>query len=95
LLVRAGLTPAEALQAATINPVRFLGRENDLGSIEGGKLADIVLLDADPLQDIHNTTRISGVFFSGRYLDRVALDKLLKEAGAGANSVSEVKAYIH
>ena len=95
LLVRAGLTPAEALQAATINPARFLGKEKDLGRIEAGKLADVVLLDADPLQDIHNTTRISGVFLSGRYLDRPALDSLLKEAEAAANSVSEGKAYVH
>ena len=64
-------------------------------SIEAGKLADIVLLDTDPLQDIHNTMSISGVFLSGRYLDRVALDKLLKEAEAAANSISEVKAYVH
>jgi imidazolonepropionase-like amidohydrolase len=95
MLVRAGLTPAEALQAATINPARFLGRENDLGSIEAGKLADIVMLDADPVRDIHNTTRISGVFLAGRYLDRATLDKLLKEAEAAANSGSEVKAYVH
>jgi len=95
LLVRAGLTPAEALQAATINPARFFGKENDLGSIQVGKLADVVLLDADPLQDIHNTTRISGVFLSGRYLDRAALDKLLKDAEAAANSAPEVKAYVH
>jgi amidohydrolase family protein len=95
LLVRAGLTPAEVLEAATIDPARFLGTERDLGSVEKGKIADLLLLDADPLQDIHNTTRISGVFLSGRYLDRAALDKLLKEAEAAANSASEVKAYVH
>ncbi len=95
LLVRAGLTPVEALQAASINPARFLGRENELGSIAAGKLADVVLLDADPLQDIHNTTRISGVFLSGRYLDHAALDKLLKGAEASAKSVSDIKAYVH
>ena len=95
LLVRAGLTPAEALQAATINPARFLGKEKDLGSIEAGKLANVVLLDADPLEDIHNTTRISGVFLSKRYFDRAALDGLLKEAEAAANSETEVKANVH
>jgi Amidohydrolase family len=95
LLVRAGLTPAQVLEAATIGPARFLGTERDLGSVEKGKIADLLLLDADPLQDIHNTTRISGVFLSGRYLDRVALGKLLKEAEAAANSASEVKAYVH
>jgi len=55
----------------------------------------MLLLDADPIQDIHNTTRISGVFLSGRFLDRAALDKLLKEAQAAANSAGEVKAYVH
>ena len=83
------------LQTATINPARFLGTEKDLGSIEVGKIANIVLLDADPLQDIHNTTRISAVFLSGRYLDRAALDKLLKEAELAANSASGVKANVH
>ena len=92
LLVRAGFTPAEALQSATIDPARFRGTERDLGNVQKGKIADLVLLDADPLQDIHNTTRISGVFLSGRYLDRGDLDKLLKEAEAAASSVSEVKA---
>ena len=95
LLVRAGLTPAEALQTATINPARFLGMEKDLGSVETGKIADLVLLDADPLRDVRNTTRISGVFLSGRYFDRAALDKLLKEVEMGANSASEVKASVH
>jgi len=95
LLVRAGLTPAEALRAATIDPARFLGTERDLGTVEKGKIADLVLLDADPLQDIHNTTRISGVFLSGRYFDRAALDKLLKEAETAADHATEVKAYVH
>lgn len=93
LLVRAGLTPTEVFQTATINPARFLGTEKDLGSIE--KVADLVLLDADPLQDIHNTTRISGVFLFGRYLDRAALDKLLKDAEAAASSAGATKAYVH
>lgn len=95
LLVRAGLTPAEALQTATINPARFLGMEKELGSVETGKIADLVLLDADPFRDIRNTTRISGVFLSGKYFDRAALDKLLNEAETAANSASEVKAYVH
>jgi len=58
LLVEAGLTPSEALSAATINAARMIGREKDLGTIESGKLADLVILDADPLQDIRNVTRI-------------------------------------
>jgi imidazolonepropionase-like amidohydrolase len=55
LLVEAGLTPLEALRTATINPARVLGLADSLGSVEVGKLADLVLLDADPLADIRNT----------------------------------------
>ena len=79
LFVRAGLTPFEALQAATINPAKYLGREKELGTIEKGKLADLILLDADPLAEIRNTTRINAVVVDGRLLDRRALDQLLIE----------------
>jgi imidazolonepropionase-like amidohydrolase len=58
LLVEAGLTPGQALGAATINAARMIGREKDLGTVEAGKLADLVILDADPLQDVRNVTRI-------------------------------------
>jgi adenine deaminase len=87
LLVRAGLTPAETLQSATINPARFLGMEKDLGTIEEGKVANLVLLDADPLADIHNTTKILEVFLAGKEFPRPALDQMLKEAEAAAKSV--------
>ena len=80
LLARAGLTPAQALQSATIDPARFLGRDKDLGSIEKGKIADLVLLDADPLSDISNTQKIRAVIVNGRVLDRKALDSLLTDA---------------
>ena len=77
LFVRAGLTPFEALKTATVNPAAYLEREKDLGTIEKGKLADLILLDADPLADIKNTTRINTVIVNGRPLDRKALDELL------------------
>jgi imidazolonepropionase-like amidohydrolase len=77
--VDAGLTPLQALQAATRNPARFLGREKDLGTIETGKLADLVLLGADPLADIRNTTHIEGVVADGRFYDRVSIESLLAE----------------
>ena len=80
LLVRSGFTPAEALQSATIGPARFLSREKDLGSVEKGKLADLVLLSADPLQDIANTQKIEAVIVNGRVLDRKALNSLLASA---------------
>ena len=78
LMVKSGLSPLQALQTATINPARFFGIEKSTGSIQVGKAADLVLLDANPLVDIHNTTRISAVFVRGRMLDRAALDKMLK-----------------
>ena len=62
-LVQSGLTPMAALQAATRNPARFMGRENELGTIEKGKLADLVLLDANPLKDITNTRRMNAVIY--------------------------------
>ena len=80
LLVRAGFTPAEALQSATIDPARFLGREKELGSVEKGKLADLVLLSADPLQNISDTQKIDAVIVNGRLLDREELDSLLRDA---------------
>jgi imidazolonepropionase-like amidohydrolase len=80
--VEAGLTPAEALRTATINPAKFLGREADLGTIAKGRIADLVLLDADPLQDIRNTTRINAVVVNGRLLDRTTLDKMLSQVEA-------------
>lgn len=82
LLVKGGLTPLEALQSATINPARFLGREKELGTVAEGKLADLVLLDANPLESIEHTKRIAAVVLNGRYLSRVELDKLLDRAAA-------------
>ncbi|HEX9128782.1 MAG TPA: amidohydrolase family protein [Gemmatimonadaceae bacterium] len=82
LLVRAGLTPAEALRTATINPARFLGLTDSLGVVTTGKVADLVLLDGNPLRDIANTKRIRDVIQGGHLLDRGALDRLLARAKA-------------
>ena len=84
LLVNAGLTPLDALRSATINPAKFFGLEQRLGTIESGKIADLVLLDANPLQDIRNTQRISAVIQNGRLFDRKALDRMLAEAEVAA-----------
>jgi imidazolonepropionase-like amidohydrolase len=80
LLVKAGLAPAEALRTATINPARFLGMTDSLGVVATGKVADLVLLDANPLQDIANTKRIRAVIQGGRLWDRRALNQLLANA---------------
>jgi imidazolonepropionase-like amidohydrolase len=79
LLVEAGLTPMEALQSATRNPARYLDRLNDLGTVERGKFADLVLLDRNPLDDIRNTQQIAAVVTRGKLLDRAALRQMLGE----------------
>jgi len=78
LLVQAGLTPLAALQAATLNPARYLDREDELGAVEEGKRADLVLLEANPLEDIGNTRRIAAVVLAGKLLRRERLDTLLE-----------------
>jgi len=83
LFVQAGLTPLEALQTATINAARFLGLDQS-GTVQAGKLANFVLLDADPLKAIHNTTMISAVIIRGKLLNRSDLDGMLKAAEAAA-----------
>ncbi|HJP60293.1 MAG TPA: amidohydrolase family protein [Gemmatimonadaceae bacterium] len=77
LLVKSGLTPLEALQAATYNPAEFFGMQSTLGTVEKGKIADLVVLDANPLQDISNSRRIAAVIANGRLFDRPALAQLL------------------
>lgn len=80
LFVSAGFSPLEALQAGTLNPAIYLGKTKDLGTVEVGKLADLVILEGNPLEYIGNTERIAGVVTAGRYLDRRKLDRLLSEA---------------
>ena len=82
-LVEAGLTPTEALRAATINPAGLFPRI-DAGMVGAGKRADLVLLEANPLDDIRNTQRIRSVIVRGRHFDRKALDALLAESAAMA-----------
>lgn len=79
LLVKAGLTPAEVLASATRLPATWLGIDSIAGTIQAGKYADLVLLDANPLADISNTRKITGVFVSGRWLDRTFIDAMLAD----------------
>ncbi len=87
LLVAAGLSPLRALQTATIEPARYLGVDQHQGSIAEGKVADLVLVDEDPLADVAHTKGIRAVLARGRLLDRAALDGLLagiRETAAAA-----------
>ena len=87
LLNQQGLTPLEALRAATSDAAKFLGRQGEFGAITNGAHADLVLLDENPLEKISNTTRIFAVVREGVYLDRTALDKLLSQARDAAKAV--------
>lgn len=79
LMVEAGLSAGEALRTATINPAIFLHLESETGSVAAGKIADLVLLDGNPLQDIRNVKRISAVILNGKYFARSELDKMLTQ----------------
>jgi imidazolonepropionase-like amidohydrolase len=80
LLVDAGLSPLAALQAATRNAAEFMGQLDRRGTIEAGKIADLVLLDKDPLADIHNSRSIQAVVLGGKLYPRPALDSMLAKA---------------
>jgi imidazolonepropionase-like amidohydrolase len=84
-LVTMGLSPAQAIQAGTRNAADAAGKLGHTGTVEAGKVADLLLLDADPLASISNTRRIHAVLTRGRVLDRAVLDRMLVEAEAFAN----------
>ncbi len=90
--VAEGLTPGEALRSATLNPAKFLRATDSLGTVAIGKLADLVLLDANPLIDIANTAAIRAVVANGRYFDRAALDRLLAELQPKSKAAARPKA---
>ena len=83
-MVHGGMTPLTALQTATINPARYFGLVQTLGSVATGKTADLVLLEANPLTDITNVQRIRAVVVSGRFLNRKQLDQVLAQVKAAA-----------
>lgn len=87
-LVQAGLSPIEALQTATLNPARFFGKEDAMGTIEKGKIADLVLLDANPIDDIANTKRIEAVIARGKLFPRATLDQMLGNIEQFANKTN-------
>ena len=90
-LVGAGLTPLQALQTATVNPAKYLDMQQSVGTIQPGAVADLVLLDANPLSDIRNTATIRAVVANGRYFDRTRLDQMLTQAEAAATRDDDVR----
>jgi imidazolonepropionase-like amidohydrolase len=84
LLVEAGLSPLDALRAATLNPAKLFGWESSMGSVRKGRAADLVLLEANPLEEIGNTRRISGVVLQGEWFDKERLRGLLDEVAQRA-----------
>ena len=75
MLAQGGMTPMETLHAATIDGARYLGLDKDIGSLEPGKLGDLVILDANPLENIRNSTSINQVILNGRVYDSMTLDQ--------------------
>lgn len=82
--MKGGLTPIEALQAATLNPAKFSDRIGSMGTVKKGNVSDLVLLAASPLIDVNNTRKIEAVILKGRLIDRKSPDELL----AGVESAS-------
>ena len=85
MLVEAGLTPMQALQAATYNAAKFFDKLDLMGTVEKGKLADLILLDADPLENIRNTARINAVVVNGRYFSKGILQNMLADVEASSD----------
>lgn len=85
-LVKAGLSPAEAIQAATINPAQYFGLSNQFGSIEAGKVADFILVDANPLENVGNTRKISAVYYNQRYYTAKELEGMKQFTASQAKS---------
>jgi imidazolonepropionase-like amidohydrolase len=87
LLVQAGFTPLEALQAASLNPATFLGLSDSSGTVETGKIADLVLLEGNPLVDTRDTKRVVAVVSEGKLLDRKTLDGMLATTNVPTKSI--------
>jgi imidazolonepropionase-like amidohydrolase len=78
LIAEAGLSPFAAIQTGTINAARFFGAEDRWGTVQEGLVADLILLDSNPLTDVTNSKRIHGVMLRGRWLSRADLDAMLE-----------------
>ncbi len=85
LVTEVGMTPMEALVSATRHPAEFFGMQYSLGTIEKGKIADLVLLEANPLDEISNTRKITAVVVNGRFLPKSTLQRMLADVEAAAS----------
>ena len=90
LLVQAGLTPQETLTSSTRLPATWLGIDDKIGTVETGKYADLILLDANPLENISNTRKISGVFVNGQWVDKAKIETMLSDL-AKRNTFNKAK----
>ena len=79
MMSKAGMSPTEVLKAATLNPARYFDMEEELGLIKEGYIADLLILDANPLENISNTQKINTVIKSGKSYDRATLDAMLRK----------------
>ena len=79
-MVKAGLSPYEALRSGTVNVALFLGEDKVAGTIEVGKRADFILVDGNPLKDVANASRVKGVFTHGKWYGESELARLLSDA---------------
>lgn len=93
-VVKAGLSPAEALRAATLSGATYLGRTADFGTVQSGRFADLVLLDANPLDDIGNSRRIHAVLLNGRVYNRAALDSMLASVEVAVRPSEQAKLWV-
>jgi imidazolonepropionase-like amidohydrolase len=84
-LVASGLTPYQAIQTGTINVARYLGKEKESGTVAVGKMADLILVNANPLQSVSNTRKIEGVVLNGKWMDRKVLDAQLAKLAKKQN----------
>jgi len=93
-LVKAGLSPAEALRAATLTSAKYFNRTDDFGTVQTGRYADLVLLDANPLESIDNSRRISAVVQGGKLFDRAALDAILTRVETAARPTAQGRLWL-
>jgi len=90
-LEKAGLSPLTVLQMATFNPARYLGRESTMGQIAPGQNADIVVLDANPIESVQNLHSISAVIRGGRYYTGMQLEALRQRVAAGRGLLEQTR----